>query len=101
MTVPTHRLDSGLPQLGWPSHVAARRRDSSDQHVYAAASARATGIGNAQRSTTAMSALHVGDSGAYGELVKRPLPEGLSLVFVPSLAALLMRAQQLNDGAAL
>jgi hypothetical protein len=44
-----------------------------------------------------MSALHVGDSGAYGELVKRPLPEGLS----PSLAALLMRAQQLNDGAAL
>ena|SRR5262245_6929996 len=48
-----------------------------------------------------MSALHVGDSGAYGELAKRPLPEGLSLVFVPSLAALLMRAQQLNDGAAL
>jgi hypothetical protein len=46
-----------------------------------------------------MSALHVGESGKYGELVRRPLPDGLSLVFVPSLAALLTRAQQLNGAA--
>ena len=46
-----------------------------------------------------MSALHVGESGEYGELVKRPLPEGLSLVFIPTLAALLTRAQQLNGAA--
>lgn len=46
-----------------------------------------------------MSALDVGESGKYGKLVRRPLPEGLSLVFVPSLAALLTRAQQLNGAA--
>jgi hypothetical protein len=46
-----------------------------------------------------MSALHEGESGEYGALAKRPLPAGLSLVFVPSLAALLMRAQQLNGAA--
>ena len=45
------------------------------------------------------SALKFGESGQYAELVKRPLPEGLSLVFIPSLAALLMRAQQLNGAA--
>lgn len=42
-----------------------------------------------------MSALHVGESGQYGGLVRRPL----SLVFIPSLAALLTRAQQLNGSA--
>ena len=41
-------------------------------------------------------ALQFGESGAYGELVRRPLPEGLLLVFVPRLAALLTQAQQLN-----
>jgi hypothetical protein len=45
-----------------------------------------------------VSVLHPGDSGAYGELAKRFLPEGLTLVFVPSLAALLTRAKQLNNG---
>jgi hypothetical protein len=46
-----------------------------------------------------MPTLKFGDSGAYGELVQRPLPEGLVLVFVPSLAALLAQAQELNGGA--
>jgi hypothetical protein len=46
-----------------------------------------------------MSTLKFGDSVAYGELVQRPLPEGLALVFVPSLAALLVQAQELNGGA--
>ena len=46
-----------------------------------------------------MSALHPGETGDYSALAKRPLPEGLTLVFVPSLAALLMHAKQLNDGA--
>jgi hypothetical protein len=46
-----------------------------------------------------MSALHEGESGEYGAFAKRPLPAGLSLVFVPSLAALLTRAQQLNGAA--
>jgi hypothetical protein len=46
-----------------------------------------------------MSMLHPGDSGEYGEIAKRPLPEGLVLVFVPSLTALLLRAQELNGGA--
>jgi hypothetical protein len=46
-----------------------------------------------------MSALQAGESGQYGELVRRPPPEGLALVFVPSLAALLIRAQQLNGAA--
>ena len=41
--------------------------------------------------------LKLGDFGPYGELVQRP--QGLSLVFVPSLAALLLQAQQLNGGA--
>jgi hypothetical protein len=48
---------------------------------------------------TAISALHVGESGKYSELIRRPLPEGLSLVFTPSLAALLTRARQLNGAA--
>ena len=46
-----------------------------------------------------MSTLQFGESGAYGELVRRPLPEGLSLVFVPSLAALLSEAQEMNGAA--
>jgi hypothetical protein len=46
-----------------------------------------------------MSTLHGLESGAYGELVGRPLPEGHALVFIPSLAALLTRAQQLNGAA--
>src|SRR5262245_58655205 len=54
---------------------------------------------NAPMYRTAMSKLQAGDSGAYGELVRRALPENLSLVFVPSLAALLLRAQQLNGAA--
>jgi len=45
----------------------------------------------------AMSTLQAGQSGEYGELVKLALPEGLALVFVPSLGALLTRAQQLSD----
>ncbi len=46
-----------------------------------------------------MSALHEGESGEYGTLARRPLSAGLSLVFVPSLAALLIRAQQINGAA--
>jgi hypothetical protein len=46
-----------------------------------------------------MAPLQFGDCGPYGELVQRPLPEGLALVFVPSLAALLVQAQDLNGGA--
>ena len=45
------------------------------------------------------SALQRGDAGGYGELVKRPLPEGLTLFFIPSLAAMLFRAQQQNGAA--
>jgi hypothetical protein len=48
---------------------------------------------------TAMAALRAGDSGEYADLAKRPLPPGLVLVFIPSLAALLTRAQQLNGAA--
>ena len=50
-------------------------------------------------SANAMSELEFGESGEYGALVKRPLAEGLALVFVPSLAALLTRAQQLSGAA--
>ena len=46
-----------------------------------------------------MSALKRGESGAYGELVKRPLPEGLRLFFIPSLAGMLWRTQQENGAA--
>ena len=51
------------------------------------------------RAATAMSTLHAGRSGTYSELVGRPLPQGLALIFVPSLAALLTRARQLNGAA--
>lgn len=47
----------------------------------------------------AMSVLQAGESGKYSDLAGRPLPEGLSLVFVPALAALLARAQKLNGAA--
>ena len=46
-----------------------------------------------------MSALHVGESGEYSELARRLLPEGFALVFIPSLAALLTRAEQLKGAA--
>ena len=48
----------------------------------------------------AMFELKRGDVGGYGELVKRPLPEGLELFFIPSLAGMLWRAQD-EKGAAL
>lgn len=41
-------------------------------------------------------ALKEGDSGPYGELAARALPAGLRLLFMPSLAALLDRAEQLT-----
>jgi hypothetical protein len=47
-----------------------------------------------------MSELKRGDVGGYGELVKRPLPDGLELFFIPSLAGMLWRAQK-EKGAAL
>jgi hypothetical protein len=40
--------------------------------------------------------LQEGDHGAYGELAGRTLPEGLVLLFMPSLAALLDQAEQLK-----
>jgi hypothetical protein len=46
-----------------------------------------------------MFALRSGESGAYGELVKRPLPEGLRLFFIPSLAGMLFRAERVNGAA--
>jgi hypothetical protein len=55
--------------------------------------------GEARPKVAAMSALRAGDSGEYGKLVQRPLPQGHSLVFIPSLAALLTRAQQLKGAA--
>ncbi len=39
--------------------------------------------------------LKEGDAGPYGELASRPLPNGLVLVFMPSLAALLGHAEEL------
>jgi len=43
--------------------------------------------------------LQAGEFGSYGELAGRPLPEHLTLVFVPSLAALLTKARELNGAA--
>jgi hypothetical protein len=40
--------------------------------------------------------LTVSDTGRFADLVRRPLPEGLVLVFVPSLAAILTRARDLK-----
>ena len=61
----------------------------------------AIALGNARQPATAPPPLSPGETGPYGELVRRPLPEGLSLVFIPSLVALLMQAQDLNGGAEL
>jgi hypothetical protein len=61
----------------------------------------ATAFGRTRQPATTTPPLCVGETGAYGELVQRPLPEGLSLVFIPSLAALLTQAQDLNGGAEL
>ncbi|HLX13962.1 MAG TPA: hypothetical protein VKS24_01990 [Bradyrhizobium sp.] len=38
-----------------------------------------------------------GDIGSFGEFNTRPNPDGLVLVYVPGLAALLKRASQLKD----
>jgi hypothetical protein len=40
--------------------------------------------------------LAVGDTGPYAELAARPLPDGLVLLFIPSLAAIVARAEQLK-----
>jgi hypothetical protein len=39
--------------------------------------------------------LAAGESGRYGDLAGRPLPAGLVFLFMPSLASLLTRAEQL------
>src|SRR5262245_32090189 len=41
--------------------------------------------------------LKEGDSGPYGTLSGRPLPGGLAFLFMPSLAALLTRAEELKQ----
>ena len=43
--------------------------------------------------------LKEGDHGPYGELAGRTLPDGLAFLFMPSLAALLDRAEQLKGAA--
>jgi hypothetical protein len=40
--------------------------------------------------------LKEGDHGPYGSLSARPLREGLAILFVPALSALLTRAEQLK-----
>jgi hypothetical protein len=40
--------------------------------------------------------LKEGDHGPYGTLAERPLPAGLAVLFMPSLAALLTRAEELK-----
>jgi hypothetical protein len=40
--------------------------------------------------------LKEGDHGPYGSLAGRPLPDGLAILFIPSLAALLTRAEELK-----
>jgi hypothetical protein len=40
--------------------------------------------------------LQPGETGGYADLAGRPLPAGLVLVFIPSLAALFTRAEQLK-----
>jgi hypothetical protein len=40
--------------------------------------------------------LKEGDHGPYGTLSGRPLPDGLAILFFPSLAALLARAEELK-----
>ena len=55
--------------------------------------------GRCRARVIAMSALRRGEVGAYDELVKRPLPEGLRLVFIPSLVGMLARTEQENGAA--
>src|SRR5262249_13750296 len=40
--------------------------------------------------------LKEGDHGPYGTLAAHPLPDGLAILFMPSLAALLTRAEELK-----
>jgi hypothetical protein len=40
--------------------------------------------------------LREGDHGPYGTLSGRPRPDGLAILFIPSLAALLARAEELK-----
>src|SRR5262245_43478329 len=40
--------------------------------------------------------LKEGDHGPYGTLSGHPLPDGLAMLFIPSLAALLTRAEELK-----
>jgi hypothetical protein len=42
--------------------------------------------------------LRAGEGGPYAELSRRPNPDGLALLFIPSLAAVLARAEQLKGG---
>ena len=55
--------------------------------------------GRCRATVTAMSTPRSGKAGAYAELVKRPLPEGHQLFFIPSLAGMLFRAEQANGAA--
>jgi hypothetical protein len=43
-----------------------------------------------------MEPLNEGDHGPYGTLAPRPLPDGLTILLVPALLALLTRAEQLK-----
>jgi len=70
------------------------RFESFDWRGYAAAF-----LNNSQGVLAPMSELQFGESGKYGELAGRPLPEGLALVFVPALAVLLVHAEELNGAA--
>jgi hypothetical protein len=47
----------------------------------------------------AIKPLTAGEHGRYADLAGRPLPPGLVLQFIPSLAALLTRAEQLKGSA--
>src|SRR5689334_20301936 len=77
----------------------AGSRTGRDARAYRPLARVAVAFRCAQTYMPAMSTLKFGDSGPYGELVQRTLPEGLALVFVPSLAALLVEAQEINGGA--
>ena len=46
--------------------------------------------------TSSEQALKEGEGGPYGDLAGRPLPVGLSILFIPALAALLARAEELK-----
>ena len=61
--------------VGHLSSLKTKRQRLRDRCFWQ--SARVTSV----MSANTMPALERGETGAYGELVKRPLPEGLSLVF--------------------